>query len=660
MNRFYSVPFKTLAVLLSFVCLVIAVFGCVGAVVMYYDVGIYTHSAAEVYNNLASNIIRNDAVTILTDIAEESDMPNYYRYGVRFEVTNSYGDVIYNDLNDYDYDISYSAEIKAGSWVWTEQYYVNEVERDSDLEQYLAIQENVEYVEETYYDSSYEEAYYQVYHNYPKTDVIVTAYLISGEAWGDYNILCRGIPLAYALKYWIFPIIAISIVIFIFLLVFLMCSAGHKKGQEGISKNTLDRVPFDIHTVVVAVILFLFIEMIVEIQYEWLLAVAIGVVLAFTGYLLLISYLMSAAVRFKCGDIFKKTLIYMAFAWIIKGLRKLFKMIGYIFMKMPIIWRAVLVITALAVYNFITVSLYAPSYRIVMWLIETVILLPLTLLVVISLRKIQNGGHEISRGNLDYQIDTKYMTESLKTFSDDLNSIGEGLSKAVDERMKSERFKTELITNVSHDIKTPLTSIINYVDLIKKEEPENETMKQYIEVLDRQSSRLKKLIEDLVEASKASTGNVSVTLEKCDVGVIIAQTAGEYDEKLKSNRLELLINIPDEPCIIMADGRHLWRVMDNLMNNICKYAQPDTRVYINIEKSNGRVAIVFRNISKYALNLTSDEFLERFTRGDSSRSTEGSGLGLSIANSLTELQGGNLSLTVDGDLFKVTLSFDAI
>lgn len=231
------------------------------------------------------------------------------------------------------------------------------------------------------------------------------------------------------------------------------------------------------------------------------------------------------------------------------------------------------------------------------------------------------------------------------------------MSRAVDERMKSERFKTELITNVSHDIKTPLTSIINYVDLLEKECRDNDITAEYIDVLERQSARLKKLIEDLIEASKASSGSLPVHAERLEAGVFLVQTVGEFEERTKANRLELLIRKPEDAVYIKADGRHLWRVIDNLMNNVCKYAQPDTRVYIDMETAEDRVEIIFRNTSKYPLNISGEELTERFVRGDSSRNTEGSGLGLSIARSLTELMGGLFSLYVDGDLFKVILSF---
>ena len=263
----------------------------------------------------------------------------------------------------------------------------------------------------------------------------------------------------------------------------------------------------------------------------------------------------------------------------------------------------------------------------------------------------------MAEGDLEHHIDTQRMFWEFRWHGENLNSISTGMSRAVDERMKSERFKTELITNVSHDIKTPLTSIINYVDLLEKEDLKNEKAEEYLEVLERQSARLKKLIEDLMEASKASTGNLAVHLEQLEADVSVVQIVGEFEEKLEASELKLLIGKPEEPIYILADSRHFWRVVDNLMNNICKYAQPGTRVYVNLERNGDAAVLTFRNTSKYPLNISSEELMERFVRGDSSRNTEGSGLGLSIAKSLMELMGGTFELYVDGDLFKVVLRF---
>jgi signal transduction histidine kinase len=277
--------------------------------------------------------------------------------------------------------------------------------------------------------------------------------------------------------------------------------------------------------------------------------------------------------------------------------------------------------------------------------------------LIIQFGELLKASQKLADGDLSYKVDTSKMLFEFAEHGENLNKISEGMSKAVEERMKSERFKTELIANVSHDIKTPLTSIINYVDLLGKEELNNEKASEYLDVLERQSSKLKKLIEDLIEASKASSGNLTVNYEKLDLGVFITQTVGEFEEKLNVSGLELIIRKPDKPVYIMADGRHLWRVVDNLMNNICKYAQDQSRVYVNLEADNDNVKIKFMNISKYQLNVTGEELMERFVRGDKSRNTEGHGLGLSIALSLVNLMGGKMEIVVDGDLFKVILSF---
>ena len=279
-------------------------------------------------------------------------------------------------------------------------------------------------------------------------------------------------------------------------------------------------------------------------------------------------------------------------------------------------------------------------------------------LLSLQLQRIRDMGSALAAGDLEAQLDTEKMFADVKRHAEDLNAIGIGMNKAVEQRMKSERLKTELITNVSHDIKTPLTSIVNYVDLLKKEDLPP-AASEYLSVLDRQSHRLKKLTEDLVEASKASTGNMTVTLEPIVVNEIIHQAVGDYDEKLAAGRLEVILNTYEGNLMALADGRLLWRVLDNLLSNVCKYALAGTRVYIDLSGRDGRVYLSIKNISRDPLNISADELMERFVRGDTSRHTEGSGLGLNIARSLMDLMGGAFSLSVDGDLFKAELSLKA-
>lgn len=270
---------------------------------------------------------------------------------------------------------------------------------------------------------------------------------------------------------------------------------------------------------------------------------------------------------------------------------------------------------------------------------------------------IMKGIKQISGGDLEYEIDTEELRGDNKAMGEAINTIGEGLFRAVDGSMKNERLKADLITNVSHDIKTPLTSIINYVDLLKREHLENERVKGYIRVLDSKSQRLKQLTEDLVEASKISSGNITLQMNRLNFVELVYQTAGEYNERFAARGLVAVTKLPKEPVVILADGRRIWRVIDNLYNNVAKYAMENTRVYVDMEMTGTQAAFSIKNISEQPLNIDASELTERFIRGDVSRNTEGSGLGLSIAQNLTTLMGGTFNIYLDGDLFKVTVTF---
>ena len=272
-------------------------------------------------------------------------------------------------------------------------------------------------------------------------------------------------------------------------------------------------------------------------------------------------------------------------------------------------------------------------------------------------QKIIEGIEEIKSGNLEYKIDTEDLSGENKTLSEGINNLGEGLEKAVDSSMKNERMKADLITNVSHDIKTPLTSIINYVNLLENEQLENEKVNGYIRILKETSARLEQLTEDLVEASKISSGNITLEMVRINLVELVYQTGGEFNEKFEKQELTVFTKLPKEPVVIMADGRRIWRVLENLYNNVAKYALTGTRVYVEVEKQESEAVFSIKNISSKPLNVSSDELTERFIRGDVSRSTEGSGLGLSIAKNLTALMGGTFDIILDGDLFKVVLRF---
>ena len=276
---------------------------------------------------------------------------------------------------------------------------------------------------------------------------------------------------------------------------------------------------------------------------------------------------------------------------------------------------------------------------------------------VIGSNKIRKGIERISNGDVDYKIELNHLHGQQLEIAEMVNNIGDGLQAAVEKSMKSERLKTDLITNVSHDIKTPLTSIINYVDLLKKENFQDPKVQHYIEVLEQKAQRLKVLTEDVVEASKVSSGNITLEYMRINFVEMIQQTSGEFEEKFKKRGLQEILKLPDEEVIIRVDGRRTWRILENIYNNAAKYAMEGSRVYADLKIVDGKARFELKNISEQPLNISADELTERFIRGDISRSTEGSGLGLSIARSLTEMQGGRFGLYLDGDLFKVIVEF---
>ena len=375
-------------------------------------------------------------------------------------------------------------------------------------------------------------------------------------------------------------------------------------------------------------------------------AAALLTVAAGAGTLLL----RTISVRLKAGCLGKTTLLCRVAAWTVRTVHEFVR-------SLPITWKAVVAVMGYSVFSLwlFTQGRYYGEFMLIYWFLQ-LMLLVFVAWWTLHYSRLRRGTKTIAKGDLEYQIDTRRMPHDLRLQAEDLNNISAGLSSAVDEKMRSERFKAELITNVSHDLKTPLTSIINYVNLLKSTEQTDPKAVEYIEVLDRKSQRLKKLTEDLVEASKASTGVLPVAREKIGMSQLIDQALGEWEEKLTDRKLTLVTTLPEGETWVYADGRHLWRVIDNLLSNCAKYAMEGTRIYLDLERGKGQVVLSVKNISRDPLNVPADRLMERFVRGEESRSTEGSGLGLSIARSLTELQGGTFGLAVDGDLFKAIVT----
>ncbi len=318
--------------------------------------------------------------------------------------------------------------------------------------------------------------------------------------------------------------------------------------------------------------------------------------------------------------------------------------------------RKIIFIALGSAFLLLTIAILPPEVAVLLALVVGGILLKYLLKLANDIRDIDDISNELAEGKFDMNIDES-AGGILQPVTENLNHIKEGFSVAVDKATKSQKMKTELISNVSHDLKTPLTSIITYVDLLKDETLDDEKRKEYTDILDKMAKRLKVLIEDLFEASKASSGNIDIQLERLDINALFRQTLGELEEKLNKSSLIIRLNIPEQSIMCHLDGRRTYRVFENIMSNILKYAMKGSRVYIDMLDKEDEVTMVFRNISAYEMTFEVDEITERFTRGDESRHTEGSGLGLSIAKSLVELQRGSLGIHLDGDLFKLTITF---
>ncbi|MEE1012533.1 MAG: HAMP domain-containing sensor histidine kinase [Acutalibacteraceae bacterium] len=299
--------------------------------------------------------------------------------------------------------------------------------------------------------------------------------------------------------------------------------------------------------------------------------------------------------------------------------------------------------------------IFAAMFFLLLGIAGDTVAVAFAMLVVASLHRIMAAASDMRKGNVDIKINTKFMPPFMKRFAEDILSIQDGLQNAVESAIKDQKMKAELITNVSHDLKTPLTSIVNYVDLLKKCEINDETAKKYVDVLDEKSHKMKKLIEDLVEASKASSGAVEIRAVKLNLCEFAAQTVGEHEDELKKIGIDVVLRVPEKPVMVIADAQKTMRIAENLFSNIRKYALESTRVYVDVSENTEFASITFKNISKNPLDVSAEELTRRFVRGDASRSGEGSGLGLSIAKDLCELQNGKLILETDGDLFKATV-----
>lgn len=438
--------------------------------------------------------------------------------------------------------------------------------------------------------------------------------------------------------------------------VFLLCSAAHRSGTEDCVLLRQDKMPYDLYLPSAILLGTGLCAMLVEcVAYELntVKAVAAALIMACLAGVFM-ALCMTTAARIKTGTLFKNTLIYRLCTGVGMGASSMLSSISGAW-RFSLAFAGYLLINALLSYRFFTrggflvfLLLIAVNGGALYFLLN----------MIRQMRTLSAAGQAMANGDLSYCVDTSDMKREFREHGENLNSIGRGMAIAVNERMKSERFKTELITNVSHDLKTPLTSIVTYIDLLQKEDIQDEKAKEYINTIARQSKKLKKLTEDLIDASKASSGALNVNMERVNISELLRQSSAEYGERMEAVNITPVVNMPEEDIYVRADGRLLWRVVENLLQNICRHGMPGTRAYLEARTENGRAVVCFKSISQQQLNIPVEELLERFVQGDESRSRGGSGLGLSIAESLTELMKGKLKLSLDGDLFKVELWFD--
>ncbi|MEE1341518.1 MAG: HAMP domain-containing sensor histidine kinase [Lachnospiraceae bacterium] len=679
-NETKTIWYRPWGKVLLFVSVVVSFMLCAISVVGWFflvDSGAYKDNGKQLKQWVIDNYISG----------KKKDVSDYYHYITKEKPTNlmdqHYEDIFSSEKVNYCFSVEGKGTKKSFSNV---DNRVFQYEKEWKYEEYV---EDKEYSESKIFpDRNQAEGYCEEIEEYDYDAINVQIEELSS---GEYKVMVQYakpvyekiiarfyVPEELSAKdglYYMFQIIdwgvssqgVILIAILLFTTLFFASViktfqvAGYKGKNEEITLSLFDKLPLD------GWFLVLFLALCGTASGDYYMSYLEDMifVLAFIvpiWCVLVLVTLLTVVKRYKA----KKLFDYTAISFCYRGLKKAFcRILGggnEVISQIPLLWKIGLVWCLELAIEFMFMcwgisGIYSPGFYVIGWMLLRGVLTLIVLGIALQMYQLKKGAKEIAEGNLQSTISTKYMMWDFKEHGENLNHIKEGMEQAVEKSLKSERLKTELITNVSHDIKTPLTSIVNYIDLMKKENISPEIAKEYLQVLDRQSAKLKKLIEDLVEASKASTGNITANMGPTDVKVLVGQMAGEYEERLKEQGIDLVLDMGEEVGLILGDGNLLWRVFDNILNNVCKYAQTGTRVYLSAKERGNQVIITFKNVSKYPLNISSDELMERFVRGDSSRNTEGSGLGLSIAKSLCEVQKGSFELEIDGDLFKTIITF---
>jgi len=701
------IAFKFLAIILAACCLLISVASGV-VVAVLINVGLYDNSVDELQqrrmrealDSVAEQVAARYAAANLSNCPAQF-IDHYYGEGYLFQLSDP--NLWYYTLEDDNGRILTTNYISQDRSLATAYEFVTSPtypfilkyqsggeslldvltpdepeETDPDLEDPSAtepVEEDYLYTEGySWEDDNGDSHHYTLGFRHDPSVYLVTVYVLPGAYAQDSSYEWDLLQFAYGYRYTLFIPLVLGLILFAVLMVYLCCSAGRRPGSSRIRPNGLNILPLDLYAALLTLGGFLVAMQAVELAEQcfagtfnwgaiWLVALLCGLICVMVVALCFaVAAQVKIGLRYVCMHSLTGTLLLLLWRvlrWLTKAMsllgKKLRESVLELYGSLPMIWQW------LAAGGLILLIMTAAALSRNLWLIvaAAVICLAAVIYGARSFGILMRSAREMSRGNLNQKVADGSLTGSFRDFAGHLNALAGVAVQAAQKQMKSERMKTELITNVSHDIKTPLTSIINYVDLLQNSKSAEEA-KEYLEVLDRQSQRMKKLIDDLMEMSKASTGNMSVDIIETDAVETVNQALGEFSDKLEAARLTPVFQQPEEPMIIRADGRLTWRVLSNLLGNAVKYAMPGTRLYVDVVKAEGTVLISLKNISAEPLNVSSDELMERFVRGDASRQTEGSGLGLNIAKSLMELQHGQLKILIDGDLFKATLVFPSV
>lgn len=495
------------------------------------------------------------------------------------------------------------------------------------------------------------------------------------EANDKYSNAFRWIEIANSLKYFLFVVLFFTVLIIVILLSVITINAGIKDDENGeILPGFIDKIPLDVCTLFL-ISLFTVAWMVIGLtsaaDVEMVLNNVVVMFVCVAAILVLMTYLQTLSVRVKMGKIYKNTVFYRIYR---KFKRRAPRKFRKFFSDLSMFKKLVLGISGFVLGEaaILSVIAYLGILRddsdpqsilllfIIIWGMTRLIIIPILAMYAINLHYVKEEGQRLARGVLGDDISDKLSIASIRAHGKNLDKIRDEINKAMEQELKSERLKSELITNVSHDIKTPLTSIKNYVDLLSRDNLNEEERKKYIGIVNRHTDKLTMLLGDLIEASQISSGNIEINLERTSLNIIIQQTVEEFAVKLEQSELIPRVELTEEDVYVMGDGKWIWRIFSNLLNNACKYAAPGTDVEIALDKKDGRAVIQIANISGAELNVEGEELFERFVRGDRARHTEGNGLGLSIARSLTELQNGSLEINVEDNKFIAVIGFNAV